>query len=578
MNTYFLVLLMTLEWIGSPQQKVNNFPSANPAVECLEYSVVFLDADGLRQLQPGDLVYGDCTGCTVDVVGDEFEDIVDCRLAGKRVDVMIHRPGMPQPIFCRTTVLDNMAPIFTACDDITVGCHLDLETSPPDSFGIEVEDACGIDSLYPIICGAEPGDCEEVFKTLKVQWQAVDVNGNISNCTQYVSFEKALLADVTFSLSDTMYCEDPNIEGVGAPLLHDSIPINPLCGLSVNCKIIQESDVCGAQKWIMKEWTVLDLCTFETETVIQSIAVLDTTPPLIPCPENDTLFTDASRCEVDYTLPRLDTLIEHNCEGDGTGQTTFIVNDKFYTPGFTIQLDTGTHEIKFIAADLCWNMDTCIYLITVRDTSGPILVFCPPDTVILQTLPDYSCEMLPDTLGEPEFFEPCCGVDTVFCMVIDSSASTTSPRLIRKWVAMDSCGLFSDTCSQIIRIMEISRAQTPMIHHRSIWSVANEDGPAETRSLRSSPMIDSIELIKVRPNPWSDFVFLEFFSSGLGRANLIISDIQGRFIAEKDISVTLGKNQVMLNSYDIAGGSGLYLVRIKLADRHLLVRMLHTQH
>lgn len=578
MNTYFLVLLLTLEWIGIDRQKYYEFPSANPTVECLEYSVVFLNSDGLRQLQPGDLVYGDCTGCTVDVVGDEYEDIVDCNLAGKRVDVMIHRPGMPQPIFCRTTVLDNLAPIFTSCDDIVVGCHLNLETSPPDSFGIEVEDACGIDSLYPIICGAEPGDCDEVFKTLKVQWQAVDVNGNISNCTQYVSFEKAQLADVTFSTSDTVYCEDPDIDSIGAPMLHDSIPINPLCGLSVNCKIIQESEICGPQKWIMKEWTVLDLCTFETETVVQSITVLDTTPPQIPCPANDTLFTEASRCEVDYTLPRLDTMLSHNCEGDGTGQTTFIVDEKFYEPGFIIQLDTGTHEIQFIAADLCWNMDTCYYLITVRDTSGPILVFCPPDTVLLETLPDYSCEALPDTLGDPEFFEPCCGVDTVFCMVIDSSASTTAPRLIRKWVAMDSCGFFSDTCSQVIRIMQISRAQMPLVQHSSVWSVVNEDGLAETRSLRPSLIEDNLDLIEVRPNPWSDHVFLKFFSSLPGRANLIISDIQGRIITEKAISVTRGKNQLSLNSYDIAGGSGFYLVRIKLSDRHLLARMLHTQH
>ncbi|MDH3651359.1 MAG: T9SS type A sorting domain-containing protein, partial [Saprospiraceae bacterium] len=358
-------------------------------------------------------------------------------------------------------------------------------------------------------------------------------------------------------------------------MLYDSIPITPLCGLVVNSKIVQTLQTCGPQQWIVREWTVLDPCTFDSYTSVQTIYVLDSVPPILDCTSDDTLYTNPLSCIVDYVLPRLDTLIEHNCdELDATAQSTFFVDGQIYAPGITVSLDTGIHHIQFIAADLCWNMDTCSYFVTVLDTVGPIALLCPADdSHVSDYIVGLSCTALNDSFGEPMFFADCCGIDTVICILIDSSGSFLDPRVIRQWIAIDSCGLQSDTCTQVLTIMTISRNQ----------SVFDRSSRRELETRADGAMLHNLRMdanhnqdLKIMPNPWRANVIMELLSSTSEAAVMSITNQQGQSILRQQVELKKGVNQLALDPGSISWPAGVYWIRIQSSSEVYAGKMLHT--
>ncbi len=176
---------------------------------------------------------------------------------------------------------------------------------------------------------------------------------------------------------------------------------------------------------IERTWTATDSCN-NVDSCVQMITVQDTTKPDITCPP-DTVFEcvmgDAARatavdnCDPDPVIDSSDVIVNARCP---------LIIERTWT-----------------ATDSCNNVDSCVQMITVQDTTDPWFTYCPPDDTV-------ECEATV-IFGSPTADDNCM-VDRID-MVLDTTfegpgEGETSYK--RCWVAVDTCGNESDTCCQTI--------------------------------------------------------------------------------------------------------------------------------
>lgn len=125
----------------------------------------------------------------------------------------------------------------------------------------------------------------------------------------------------------------------------------------------------------------------------------DLTPPVILCPNDITLQDADTDCIIDYIIPNLSV-----SDPSGVEFVEYYLDGYSVVAGSTHPLDNSIiHEVVCIAADVCNNMDTCVYTISVQcDTTQCI---CPTNITpftITQGLDriDVSCGEM-DTLDCP---------------------------------------------------------------------------------------------------------------------------------------------------------------------------------
>jgi hypothetical protein len=150
---------------------------------------------------------------------------------------------------------------------------------------------------------------------------------------------------------------------------------------------------CGNTQTIERTWIATDEYGNES-SCIQTITVIDTTPPDINCPADVTLECPA------------DTSVEANgsaTAGDTCGAVTIGHSDE-WQPGCG---NTGTLTRAWTATDECGNSSSCVQTITVVDTTGPEFEFSvsptflwPPSHKMVEIIPSWTvsdeCDASPD--------------------------------------------------------------------------------------------------------------------------------------------------------------------------------------
>jgi len=153
--------------------------------------------------------------------------------------------------------------------------------------------------------------------------------------------------------------------------------------------------------WTVTEWSCSSPERFRVPYV-QTIEVVDQTGPVIECPANVVLTTNASgifnntsngtvNCGANFRLPVPEA--EDNCQAglvwnaniynDNDVAIQFLSAIKWGNPPYVV-LPLGVNTIEYIITDDCGNSSTCTFTVTVEDKTAPVAV-CQQFTVVAIT-------------------------------------------------------------------------------------------------------------------------------------------------------------------------------------------------
>ncbi len=329
------------------------------------------------------------------------------------------------------TIDDNAPPAISCPPNVTVSC--DEDTLPGSTGMATANDICdgapGVTYSDQILSGG----CVQEYYIIRT-WIATDACGNSSTCEQEIQVEDNTAPSITCPANLTIECEENTLpDNTGIAIANDN------CGVPT----VTFSDAfvpggCPEVYTIIRIWTASDGCG-NSSTCEQEIDVEDNTAPVITCPANLTIECDEN------TLPDNTGVAKAIDNCDGSPEITY--NDAIIEGGcpqeyMIIRVWTVT--------DGCGHTATCQQVISVEDTTPPLITSCPADTLIncFGDIPEAD----PDLLMAMDN----CGGQPIITFVGESVINQICSNqftLIRTYMASDQCGNTS-TCTQAIMVSD----------------------------------------------------------------------------------------------------------------------------
>ena len=322
------------------------------------------------------------------------------------------------------TIVDTTLPVITCPADMTVECGDD--TSPANTGSATATDGCG--SVVISFSDSSVPGCGST-ETITRTWTATDDCGNSISCTQIIIVEDTTPPFMDCPADVTVECgDDTSPTATGTPT-----GITDTCsGISVGWSD-SSAPGCGLTEVITRTWTATDDCG-NVYSCTQTITVVDTTPPTITAPPDTTVECGNDTSPAATGTP---TGISDTCSGISVGHSDSSV------PGCGL---TEVITRTWTATDECGNSTQVIQIITVVDTTPPV-VSCPPDVTI-----ECGDDISPTNTGTPTASDGCGNVSVTFT---DSSVPGCglTETITRTWTITDDCGN-TTSCSQVIMVMD----------------------------------------------------------------------------------------------------------------------------
>ncbi|WP_163717043.1 T9SS type A sorting domain-containing protein [Mangrovibacterium lignilyticum] len=310
------------------------------------------------------------------------------------------------------SVYDTTPPVIVCSGDQSFECEVGTVDGPSS-----VTDNCDDDPMVtgPVVTGSLD-DCG--LGTLTYTWTATDCAGNSSTCSKSVSVYDTTPPVIVCSGDQSFECEVGTVNGPSS--VTDNCDDDPMVTGPVVTGSLND---CGLGT-LTYTWTATD-CAGNSSTCSKSVSVYDTTPPVIVC-SGDQSF----ECEVGTVNGP--SSVTDNCDDDP------MVTGPVVT-GSLDDCGLGTLTYTWTATDCAGNSSTCSKLVTVYDTTPPVIT-CPADVYAV-------CEDIVDT-GEATATDNCDpnpDIGYTDVTVTDMYGWTTT----RTWTATDCAGN-SASCEQII--------------------------------------------------------------------------------------------------------------------------------
>ncbi len=256
---------------------------------------------------------------------------------------------------------------------------------PSPSTGYDCSYA-GIELLSETIAG---GSCDAGTQIVRV-WQAADAFGNTSTCTQTVTLVAPTMTELVKPTDVTLECngqtpEELTIEETGSPSLGCYQMTEESMSYCDFSYMYEDTVIptCGEGFKIIREWTLMNWCTGQTEEFTQIIKVEDTEGPAIS--QGDiTVSTSTYDCSANVSLSDLN--IEDTCSGISAVTASYTQNGGAYqsnggivivdltSDGILEGLPVGANEVLISATDGCLNESQTMITITVVDDSAPVAI------------------------------------------------------------------------------------------------------------------------------------------------------------------------------------------------------------
>ena len=133
---------------------------------------------------------------------------------------------------------------------------------------------------------------------------------------------------------------------------------------------------CNGNSKVIRTWSIVDWCTLDITTYIQTIKSVDTEAPTL-ITKDITISTNPWGCEADFEVP-LPWELHDNCDYAPryvvTGPAGVIIEGTM-EEGFTaLNAPKGVHTFYYVAYDCCGNEASYPFTVTVLDQTPPVVV------------------------------------------------------------------------------------------------------------------------------------------------------------------------------------------------------------
>ena len=501
-TTYFLTVTNQFGCTGTDAVKV--FVYVPTPMACNDNVQISLDGNGTAFILPDHILEGTYELPFYSVLittpsGMPVANPVTCANIGQSLVVKVIDNCSDNFCTGSISVKDKLPPTFD-CQDVVTHCAVSNFT-PAYLSGVlglananpGATDNCAIsqltysDTWFDLGCNEGVNGYGDLSAYIRRIWTAVDPSGNQSSCTQYIYIERIHVYDVSFPSDFSASCTSPttNPSATGAPFYGDpdspgqTFPLFPgstFCDLSITYND-QPLPVCDGTYQILRTWTVYDACLptspFPPFTNpmyhIQVITVLDDQGPVIACPADLTVNTNATDCERDLNLP--DVIIEDACSRieslvaqytvDGVtytinGTLTSFPGNNLWTPdtlgvvGVANNLPLGTTAITYIGTDNCGNSSVCTFEVTVEDDVPPVAV-C--DEITQVSLGSNGMTLVNATTFDDGSYDNCSAV-AFKVRRMDSNSCQSSDQFFDQ--VKFCCSDIGTTVTVILRVYDVS--------------------------------------------------------------------------------------------------------------------------
>jgi hypothetical protein len=377
--------------------------------------VITCPADITFECEMGDAGTATATdNCDPDPDVDYTDNVIsdDCPTVIERTWTATDSCGNTDSCVQTITIDDTTDPVITCPADITFECEMG------DPGVATATDNCDSDPDVDYSDNVVNEDCPTVIERT---WTATDSCGNTSSCVQTITIDDTTDPVITCPADITFECEMGDAGTATATDNCDSDPDVDYSDYVVNedCPTIIE-----------RTWTATDSCG-NSSSCVQTITIDDTTDPVITCPADITfecemgdagMATATDNCDSDPDVSYNDNILNSRCP---------IVIERTYT-----------------ATDSCGNSSSCVQIITIDDTTDPVIT-CPADVT-------FECEMGdPGVASATDNCDPNPDVD-----YSDYVVSERCPYVVeRTWTATDSCG----NTSSCVQTITVDDTQDPVI-------------------------------------------------------------------------------------------------------------------
>ncbi|MRG44417.1 T9SS type B sorting domain-containing protein [Chitinophaga sp. SYP-B3965] len=319
-------------------------------------------------------------------------------------------------------VQDTSAPVILVVPaDTTVNCD-----AVPAMIDLVATDNCNGPVTVTKSETRQNGTCDNSY-ILTRTWTATDACGNDSTYRQIVTVQDTTHPTILIIPADTtVNC--------------DAVPAQPDLVGTDNCSATvtvtkaetRTNGTCDNNYILTRTWTATDACGNDT-TYTQVVTVQDTTKPIFPTvPADTTVNCDVVPAQV--TLAATD-----NCSG-----TVTVTMAETRINGSCI----NNYQLirTWTATDACGNDSIYRQVVTVQDTTKPMIPNAPADTTV-------NCDAVPAQVALTGT-DNCGGIVTITTGETRINGScANSYQLIRTWMAVDVCGN-DTTYTQVVTVRD----------------------------------------------------------------------------------------------------------------------------
>ncbi len=283
------------------------------------------------------------------------------------------------------TITDNTAPTWTTAAlalDATLECSDISGLATAQGLNPVASDNCD-GSLTPVKTAGSfvAGACPQAG-TYTNTWTVSDDCGNVvaGVYTQVITITDLTAPTWTTAagaLNATVQCSDAAALAAAQALVPVAIDNCDGSLTPVKSSGAFVPGVCPSAGTYTNTWTVSDDCGNSVATVyIQTITVIDITPPTLVCPGNIALNASASCTQLaSWTIP----VPTDNCSGVVTLSYSVVpfVPISIIGTMATGLFDVGVTTITYTASDCIGNTTTCSFTVTVTDVTSPTITGIP---------------------------------------------------------------------------------------------------------------------------------------------------------------------------------------------------------